>query len=91
LLVFYQAGYSVLGVDNNQRAVFFGPEGDTSWSLRRLERTVPGYQYHEIDIRDREGMLRLAQSERPAVIVHSAARPSHESRMARTVPTMFLG
>src|ERR1700694_4964295 len=77
-LHFHQAGYSVLGLDNNQRAVFFGPEGDTSWSLRRLRRDVPGYEHHDIDIRDREGILRLVETTRPTVIVHTAAQPSHD-------------
>jgi len=77
-LHFHQAGYSVLGVDNNQRAVFFGPEGDTSWSLQRLRQHVPGYEHREIDIRDREGILRLVESARPTVIVHTAAQPSHD-------------
>ncbi len=31
-------GFRVFGIDNNQRAVFFGPEGDTSWSLRASSR-----------------------------------------------------
>ena len=77
-LHFSQAGYSVLGIDNNQRAVFFGPEGDTSWSLQRLRQNVPEYEHHNIDIRDREGILRLVESTRPAVIVHTAAQPSHD-------------
>ncbi len=77
-LHFFQAGYSVTGIDNNQRAVFFGPDGDTSWSLRRLRETVPGYEHHDIDIRDREEILRLVESTRPAVIVHTAAQPSHD-------------
>src|SRR5262249_33466628 len=29
---FAEAGYSVHGIDNNQRASFFGPEGDTRWN-----------------------------------------------------------
>ena len=33
---FSRRGFSVTGVDNNQRAVFFGPEGDTGWDLGRL-------------------------------------------------------
>jgi CDP-paratose 2-epimerase len=77
-LHFYQAGYSVLGVDNNQRKVFFGPEGDTSWSLERLRRTIPGYRHYEIDIRDREGILDLIRDARPSVIVHTASQPSHD-------------
>ena len=77
-LHFHQAGYSVRGIDNNQRAVFFGPEGDTSWSLQRLRLNIDGYEHHNIDIRDREGILRLVESTRPAVIVHTAAQPSHD-------------
>src|ERR1700722_2190002 len=77
-LHFHHAGYSVLGLDNNQRAVFFGPEGDTSWSLARLRRDIPGYEHREIDIRDREGILRLVENVRPSAIVHTAAQPSHD-------------
>jgi CDP-paratose 2-epimerase len=40
-LRFQRAGYSVLGIDNNQREVFLGPEGDTSWSLQRLRHENP--------------------------------------------------
>ena len=77
-LHFYQAGYAVTGVDNNQRAVFFGPEGDTSWSLDRLRRSIPGYEHRPIDIRDRAGVLALVERERPSVVVHTAAQPSHD-------------
>jgi CDP-paratose 2-epimerase len=75
---FYRAGYEILGVDNNQRAVFFGPEGDTSWSLRRLRDEIAGYEHHGIDIRDRAGVLRLLEDTRPTVIIHTAAQPSHD-------------
>jgi len=68
----------VLGLDNNQRAVLFGPEGDTSWSLQRLRQDIPGYEHSEIDIRGREGILRLVKSTRPSVVVHTAAQPSHD-------------
>jgi CDP-paratose 2-epimerase len=34
------AGWSVHGLDSNQRAVFFGPQGDTRWNQRRLEKEV---------------------------------------------------
>jgi len=77
-LHFYHSGYSVIGVDNNQRAVFFGTEGDTSWSLHRLRRDIPGYEHREVDIRDRQAIIHLVESERPTVIVHTAAQPSHD-------------
>jgi CDP-paratose 2-epimerase len=79
---FHQAGYEVLGVDNNQRSVFFGPEGDTSWTLKRLMATVPGYRHHEVDIRDRAGILDLIETTRPSVIVHTASQPSHDRAAA---------
>jgi CDP-paratose 2-epimerase len=72
---FAAAGYEVHGLDNNQRAVFFGPAGDTRWNQARLEREVPGFVHHEKDVRDREGVLSLVGDLRPAAIVHTAAQP----------------
>jgi CDP-paratose 2-epimerase len=77
-----ELGYTVHGVDNNQRAVFFGPQGDTRWNQARLASDLPGFQHHELDIRDREGVLRLLQELRPAAIVHAAAQPSHDRAAA---------
>ena len=81
-LYFSQNGFRVIGLDNNQRAVFFGPEGDTSWSLRRLRSGIPGYEHFSIDIRDRVGILRLINELRPDAIVHTAAQPSHDRAAA---------
>ena len=36
VVYFDKRAESVVGVDNNMRADFFGPEGDTRWNLRRL-------------------------------------------------------
>ena len=33
-------GFDVHGVDNNMRADFFGPGGDTTWNRQRLEAGV---------------------------------------------------
>jgi CDP-paratose 2-epimerase len=75
-------GYSVHGVDNNQRAVFFGPQGDTRWNQDRLSRELRGFQHHELDIRDRAGIASLVRSVRPTAIVHAAAQPSHDRAAA---------
>ena len=77
-----ELGYAVHGVDNNQRAVFFGPQGDTRWNQERLSREVAGFVHHELDIRDRAGIRALAKSVRPSVIVHAAAQPSHDRAAA---------
>ena len=77
-----ELGYSVHGVDNNQRAVFFGPAGDTRWNQHRLQRELRGFQHHELDIRDRAGVRRLIAELRPSAIVHTAAQPSHDRAAA---------
>ena len=62
---FARQGYQVCGIDSNHRAVFFGPEGDTSWMLERLQREIPGYRHDALDIRDRDGVLALMKELRP--------------------------
>jgi len=79
---FAAEGYEVHGFDNNQRAVFFGPAGDTRWNQARLEREVPGFVHHELDLRDRAGVLALVDELRPSAIVHTAAQPSHDRAAA---------
>ncbi len=77
-----QAGMAVHGIDNNQRAVFFGPPGDTRWNQRRLCQALPDFVHHEADIRDRAAILALVREVRPDVIVHTAAQPSHDRAAA---------
>ena len=77
-----ELGYEVHGVDNNQRAVFFGPQGDTRWNQERLARELRGFRHHEADIRDRPAILDLIREVRPTVIVHAAAQPSHDRAAA---------
>jgi len=79
---FAQHGYTIHGVDNNQRAVFFGPQGDTRWNQKRLQEELSGFQHHEIDIRDRAGVLEMVKAVKPDVIVHTAAQPSHDRAAA---------
>lgn len=75
---FESSGWRVIGVDNNQRADFFGPGGDTRWNQKRLEESHPAFLHAELDIRDRAGVLKLVASVRPDLIVHTAAQPSHD-------------
>lgn len=79
---FHNQGYIIHGVDNNQRAVFFGPQGDTRWSQQRLMSTLKNYRHHEIDIRDRQGVADLVRSVHPSGIIHTAAQPSHDRAAA---------
>ncbi|MEO2036010.1 MAG: NAD-dependent epimerase/dehydratase family protein, partial [Planctomycetaceae bacterium] len=81
-LHFAALGWKIHGVDNNQRAVFFGPQGDTRWNQQRLADGIDGFEHHEVDIRDRDGVLELMSSVRPDAIVHTAAQPSHDKAAA---------
>src|SRR6266853_518023 len=81
---FHENGFAVHGVDNNQRETFFGPQGNTRWNQQRLIRDLPRFSHHELDIRDRAGVLRLVETLKPSVIVHTAAQPSHD--LAARIP-----
>lgn len=76
-------GWQVHGVDNNMRADFFGPKGDTRWNQQQLEKTLASFRHHELDIRDRQGVLDLIEHLKPDLIVHTAAQPSHDLAASR--------
>ena len=75
---FASRGETVVGVDNNMRADFFGADGDTTWNLERLRNAHPTFRHVEADIRDRARMGALFAEERPDAIIHCAAQPSHD-------------
>jgi CDP-paratose 2-epimerase len=81
-IFFARQGCSIHGVDNNQRAAFFGPQGDTRWNQKRLADLIPGFIHHELDIRDRQGVLDLVAKIKPDIIIHTAAQPSHDRAAA---------
>ncbi|MCC6421394.1 MAG: NAD-dependent epimerase/dehydratase family protein, partial [Gemmataceae bacterium] len=76
-------GWIVHGVDNNLRASFFGKDGDTTWNLRRLQDETERFTHHQLDIRDREGVLRCVGAVRPDLVIHCAAQPSHDLAASR--------
>ncbi len=84
-VVSYFAGRadSVLGIDNNMRADFFGPEGDTRWNIRRLESTHHNFRNLELDVRDRMAIFELMAGAPIDVVVHCAAQPSHDLAATR--------
>jgi CDP-paratose 2-epimerase len=81
---FHARDFIVHGMDNNQRETFFGPQGDTRWNQQRLQRTLRRFTHHELDLRNRSGVLDLIAGLRPSVIIHTAAQPSHD--LAASIP-----
>lgn len=68
----------VLGIDNDQRRIFFGEAGSTRSTQKSLEENVKNFVHHEVDIRDRVAVQNLIAYFKPDVIVHTAAQPSHD-------------
>lgn len=77
-----ERGWEVTGVDNDMRGRFFGPAGSTRATLDRLRETQARFRNFEIDIRDRHAVAELFKAERPALIIHTAAQPSHDKAAA---------
>jgi CDP-paratose 2-epimerase len=75
-------GWEIHGIDNNMRAEFFGPQGDTRWNQHRLQASLTRFVHHNLDIRNRAQVLDLMQRIKPDAIVHTAAQPSHDRAAA---------
>jgi CDP-paratose 2-epimerase len=78
---FVEAGFDVIGLENDMRARFFGPEASTSRVTERLlERYPDEFQSLEIDIRDAGAVMRMFADAEPSVelVIHTAAQPSHD-------------
>lgn len=76
-------GWKIYGIDNNQRADFFGAAGDTRWNQKRLLEKYENFHHVELDIRDRTGVLKCLEQIKPDLLVHTAAQPSHDLAASR--------
>jgi len=89
---FAARGYRIIGIDNDMRAQFFGPDASTRWNLQRLVNDLGSrYDHHHVDIRDvpaLEDIFKHASDLGFAAIIHTASQPSHDWA-ARDVQTDF--
>ena len=79
-----EAGWDVVGIDNNMRRFFFGEHGSIEPTVKRLQASLPAYRHIRLDIREREAIRDLIKRERPHFIIHAAAQPSHDK--AASIP-----
>ena len=80
--VLCEEGWSVVGIDNDMRSEFFGPQGSTRSTVESLLEEHTTYRHKHIDIRNRAGIRDLFQQVRPNLIIHTAAQPSHDRASA---------
>lgn len=70
--------FDVYGIDNNMRAYFFGPEGDTNCNKKLLQTQYKNYHAYAFDIRDEKKLRSLFKKIKFDLIIHTAAQPSHD-------------
>ncbi|HXO38633.1 MAG TPA: NAD-dependent epimerase/dehydratase family protein [Candidatus Acidoferrum sp.] len=77
---FAAKGMRVVGIDNDMRKYFFGPEASTEWMRKHLEATIADYQHFSTDIRDHAAILDLFRrfGQDISLVIHTAAQPSHD-------------
>jgi CDP-paratose 2-epimerase len=78
---FVGAGYDVIGLENDMRAAFFGPDASTAHTTRELvERYPDEFRSLELDIRDADGVAKVFAEQEGAIelVIHTAAQPSHD-------------
>lgn len=77
---FARQGFDVVGIDNDMRKEFFGPEASTAWAAARLKAEIAEYHHHDADIRDYEAITRIfaEYGKDIKLVIHAAAQPSHD-------------
>jgi CDP-paratose 2-epimerase len=77
---FVRSGLDVVGIENDMRASFFGPEASTAHVTERLTAEHPEFRSEAADIRDRDAVERIFRERDGAIelVVHAAAQPSHD-------------
>jgi CDP-paratose 2-epimerase len=77
---FAEQGLDVIGIENDMRAYFFGPEASTAHVSAELERDLDCFRAEDLDIRDETGVRRLFDRHRHEIelVIHTAAQPSHD-------------
>ena len=78
---FVEAGYDVIGIENDMRAQFFGEIASTAHTSERLvEQFGDGFRWEQLDIRDRDGVERIFREHGAQIelVLHAAAQPSHD-------------
>jgi CDP-paratose 2-epimerase len=73
-------GFDVVGIDNDMRAYFFGPDASTRETAEELVDGHKGFRWLSIDIRDRGEVDRVFAEHAGSLelVVHAAAQPSHD-------------
>ena len=81
---YLKRGWDVVGIDNNSRARFFGPDGCIAKTLTDLEKRYEKFDYFNVDIKDFKAVKHVISKTYPDIVIHCAAQPSHDK--AASIP-----
>jgi CDP-paratose 2-epimerase len=75
-----ELGFDVVGLENDMRARFFGPEASTARTTQSLVERLETFTSLDVDIRDADAVMKVVRKHAPdlELIVHTAAQPSHD-------------
>jgi CDP-paratose 2-epimerase len=78
-LYFADQGFEIVGIDNDMRSYFFGPEASTAWNRRKIEAKLgDSYLHNDVDIRDNDAVEKIFREHSFDLVIHAAAQPSHD-------------
>ena len=76
---FHSKGFSIVGIDDNSRAKFFGSEGSSGKNLEKLRKDLgDSYQHSYVDLKNYLELELFFKKNKFDVIIHTAAQPSHD-------------
>jgi CDP-paratose 2-epimerase len=77
---FGSQGMHVVGLDNDMRKQLFGDDATVRPNLERLTQELQSFDYHDVDIRNREEVDRIFERYGSSIslVIHTAAQPSHD-------------
>lgn len=77
---FAREKFTVVGVDNDSRAYFFGKEASTRWSVEKLQNELANYHCYNTDIRNYTELEKIFKEYQKdiSIVIHTAAQPSHD-------------
>src|SRR4029453_16575681 len=90
---FASLGLDVVGIDNDMRKQFFGSEASTAWNVLPLTNELgEAYTHHDVDIRDRDALAKIfvRYGRDIAVVIHTAAQPSHDGGVRDPIPASHV-
>jgi CDP-paratose 2-epimerase len=74
---FSRLGVKIHGIDNNSRALYFGPKASITDVLSSFNK-LNQYYHNNIDIKNKNELKKIISRVKPDAIIHCAGQPSHD-------------